>query len=796
MMKGELSRGGDPPRGRPYGREDHRFGEFSRSVPPLSRGTTPGGRSDSRMPNLAGDDSRSPSPRHRALPSPDYPYGRGRPSSRGSSRGRGPARGELPHHLLPALPPARVRDDREGAIEAFQTIAVMGANARPLREVDPFASKHIFAALDDGCSRSCWSQYWATNAADKGISMSELYGKPSTYEGIGTNTALGKRRLRMLVHTLTGNFVHGTIVGNELSGDITAPLLLSDPAQATLGVCKDSRTGMCTIRVDPDTNRTEPVELFRFRGTNLKGLCISGDYDSEPFATGEEVESFRPISIPGSSTEGSEVSAQSKTGGAPPPKSKAAAAKPALVPKPPASRPRAAQYRQRLKEEGLDQLGPFSDEEQDDFDSGGDQAKQFDAYLEAKGRRKRLVDAGSDDDDAVETPGSSAAGDHPRQDVPDFSAEEVTIPSSVLNAMYEHPKKRSYFTWFEGHRVVVKRNTSSTHVEVKRGYESCVKSSWAWVEPRSDREEGGWMRVEDRRPIQIAHHVYGDDGGDVTTDVVVLIHKEHLQIKLPNPPGTGKRALKRARREAEEAERDQEKEEKKEESVEESKSEGSKDMEKDRKSDSRPGSDDAEAASGAAAPLHQDSREYRAGARAASMLSKTLDELSHDDPGPNASRSSSGKQRGRGKGSEHGKTKDKAKTQEQHGGKDHGRGGAGRRDRDRHFHDRRGGRGGGSTSYTSYLAIAQDGMPVGVLKSSKAKELHANMATIAEGDFRTGSLLSGLVWPVLKSCTIFLIVCSALAGAIVGQAGSDGYPARGLDSSRSPIPLWRAIREE
>ena len=78
------------------------------------------------------------------------------------------------------------------------------------------------------------------------------------------------------------------------------PMLLSDPAQGTLGVCKDSRTGLCLIQ-------GAEVELFRFKGTGLKGLCISGDPDGEPYQVPEEQPDaeapLRSVSIaPSSST--------------------------------------------------------------------------------------------------------------------------------------------------------------------------------------------------------------------------------------------------------------------------------------------------------------------------------------------------------------------------------------------------------------------------------------------------------------------------------------------------------------
>ena len=90
------------------------------------------------------------------------------------------------------------------------------------------------------------------------------------------------------------------------------------------------------------------------------------------------------------------------------------------------------------------------------------------------------------------------------------------------------------------HSVWVKRHSSSTWVDIKVGYELCIKSSWAGVLPRSSNELGGWMKVEGRQSINVVHDVYHDDGAP--TDVIVLIHKERLDIEMPRAPGTGKRA--------------------------------------------------------------------------------------------------------------------------------------------------------------------------------------------------------------------------------------------------------------
>ena len=58
------------------------------------------------------------------------------------------------------------------------------------------------------------------------------------------------------------------------------------------------------------------------------------------------------------------------------------------------------------------------------------------------------------------------------------------------------------------------------------------------------------------------------------------------------------------------------------------------------------------------------------------------------------------------------------------------------------------------------------------------------------------NIFSGVAWPVVSSCTLFLIACSVLAGTLIGLAAPGGMPSVKVDSSRSPIPLWRTIRDE
>jgi hypothetical protein len=80
--------------------------------------------------------------------------------------------------------------------------------------------------------------------------------------------------------------IGGTLVSNEMeSGDHS--LLLSLPAQAKLGLIKDTCTGKCTLREYPD----QELKLARARSTGLLALCIS-DFVKEQF--NEVLKDFHP----------------------------------------------------------------------------------------------------------------------------------------------------------------------------------------------------------------------------------------------------------------------------------------------------------------------------------------------------------------------------------------------------------------------------------------------------------------------------------------------------------------------
>ena len=63
------------------------------------------------------------------------------------------------------------------------------------------------------------------------------------------------------------------------------------------------------------------------------------------------------------------------------------------------------------------------------------------------------------------------------------------------------------------------------------------------------------MKIEDRHPIDVVHTCYVSKGAEagLPTDVIILIHREELDVQYQKPAGTGRRAKKRAREEAEEA---------------------------------------------------------------------------------------------------------------------------------------------------------------------------------------------------------------------------------------------------
>ena len=143
--------------------------------------------------------------------------------------------------------------------------------------------------------------------------------------------------------------------------------------------------------------------------------------------------------------------------------------------------------------------------------------------------------------------------------VPDVYTEAVEPSELQLDTWYADPRTRSFSTWFEGHRVWVKRQATSTRVEIKRGYENCTKSCWCWV-PETPSEIGFWHKLEDRVPIETVLNCFVRKGSEegLPTDVIVLIHREELDIPIQNPQGTGRRARKRAKREAEAAAKESE----------------------------------------------------------------------------------------------------------------------------------------------------------------------------------------------------------------------------------------------
>ena len=91
------------------------------------------------------------------------------------------------------------------------------------------------------------------------------------FKGIGTATvkATGKRAVPVCFRlSKSGLLLPGTIESHEQPG--THPLLLSDSAQAQLGMVKDMRLGQVKLKGHDDY-----LDIYRAEGSGLKVVCIS-----------------------------------------------------------------------------------------------------------------------------------------------------------------------------------------------------------------------------------------------------------------------------------------------------------------------------------------------------------------------------------------------------------------------------------------------------------------------------------------------------------------------------------------
>ena len=141
--------------------------------------------------------------------------------------------------------------------------------------VDIYEDPGIWAVLDEGCNSTCHGEQWARNAEMKlnklGYRVRWINRDPKTYKGVGQSRTVGKKCFPFAIELIpTSLRVPGTLTSHELKQEVT-PLLLSLPAQARLGLCKDERDGTMTMKDYPG----QQVKLFRDTRSQLKCFCIS-----------------------------------------------------------------------------------------------------------------------------------------------------------------------------------------------------------------------------------------------------------------------------------------------------------------------------------------------------------------------------------------------------------------------------------------------------------------------------------------------------------------------------------------
>ena len=155
--------------------------------------------------------------------------------------------------------------------------AVAGRSVRypHLPVIDPFTDKHIWASLDEGCNNNCHGEKLALNAEQKlaayGFEMIWLHRRERTYDGIGNAKIIAKgKRMFPFVLAWDDNVpMLGTVETHEMAGDNA--LLISNSAQANLGLIKDMGKGECRLSRRPD--HVMPMAIDSKTGLLL--VCLS-----------------------------------------------------------------------------------------------------------------------------------------------------------------------------------------------------------------------------------------------------------------------------------------------------------------------------------------------------------------------------------------------------------------------------------------------------------------------------------------------------------------------------------------
>ena len=145
-----------------------------------------------------------------------------------------------------------------------------------LPEVDIYASPDLWAVLDEGCNSTVHGSEWASNAIPKletlGYRTIFTEGLQKSFKGlVGGAASLGTRTLPFSIMGSEGEAINGIMDSHEIEG--SAPLLLSQLAQISLGAIKDTRKGLLWMHKPSRPDDPIQIPLYRTKGAGL--LCIN-----------------------------------------------------------------------------------------------------------------------------------------------------------------------------------------------------------------------------------------------------------------------------------------------------------------------------------------------------------------------------------------------------------------------------------------------------------------------------------------------------------------------------------------
>jgi hypothetical protein len=172
-------------------------------------------------------------------------------------------------------------EEQEFAQTALMAISRMAAEPAEaqLPVVDVYSDDGIWAVLDDACNNNCHSIKWMSNASEKlrrqGYGVPWIHQRSRVFKGIGGSEipCLGKRALPYAIRLKnSGMYIPGIIESHEMAGEHA--LLLSNTAQAKLGMIKDMRSATCRLK-DYD----DDLALARMRGSGLLVVNIGRLYE-------------------------------------------------------------------------------------------------------------------------------------------------------------------------------------------------------------------------------------------------------------------------------------------------------------------------------------------------------------------------------------------------------------------------------------------------------------------------------------------------------------------------------------